>query len=374
MHSLPRTLRLSAALALVFGGGILGVSAAAADDGYFNVTYDDIGLSLTQMGGYGELVVSPQGFGSMSYGTCTINYTRDESGAIKEMAPVVQGNSAKCPEELRFSLAPGDDGFYKITFEAGGDLTGKTLDLFPVLRPMSDALRVATPAGFDILGLTIGQTRAEAEAILEAKGYKKVEDYTGITKYEGGFSKSSELWGKGEYVHDADRPTDEIALTYTPLPDAGGGEEKVELLARTWNIPAADNLSLAALKKSLNDKHGATTSGFESRFYDFSGALQPQAFQYVCSDKVHLQQVVSRYSFHGMSGDLALSPACGAKVDIMTTEDYDAPGRASLLKIILEKGDVAYEGFWQTWSKTEAEALKQRYELQANMSGAAPEL
>ncbi|MCB5408940.1 hypothetical protein [Pseudogemmobacter faecipullorum] len=368
MASVSGMFRLSAAFSLALA------SSALAEDGFYNVNYDNISFSLTQIGGYGELVVSPNGFGSMAYGSCTLNFTRDETGAIKEMAPVVQGNSAKCPETMTFKLGSGDKGLAKITFESGGDLAGETFDLFPVLLPISDALRPKTPAGFDILGITIGHTRAEAEAILTAKGYSKIDAYTNVTSYEAGHTKASELWGKGEYVHDASRPTDEISLAYSPVFADGSSEEKVELLARNWNIPAADNLALSALKKSLEEKHGQTASGFEARYSDHAGSLEPNAFQYVCSDSVHLQSVSSGYSFYGESAEVQLETACGAKVDIMTLEDYSAPGRASMLRISLHKGDIAYEGFWKSWSQAEEKALQQRYELQAGMNNAAPDL
>ena len=368
MASVSGILRLSAALSLALGG------SALAEDGFYNVNYSNIGLSLTQIGGYGELQVTPNGFGTMSYGTCTVNFTRDETGAVKEMTPVVQGSSAKCPETMTFQLGTGEKGMAKITFESGGDLAGETFDLFPVLLPVSDALRPVAPAGFDILGLTIGQTRAEAEDLLGARGYRKIDAYTNVAKYEAGHSKATELWGKGEYVHDASRPTDEISLSYSPVFADGSSEEKVEFLSRKWNIPAGDNLALSALKKSLEDKHGKTTSGFDDRFYDHAGNLAPGEFRYACSDSVHIQGVNSSYHFYGESGDVRLETACGAKVEVMTTEDYDAPGRASLLKISLHKGDIAYEGFWKTWSAAEEQALKQRYELQAGMNSAAPEL
>src|SRR5690606_6957156 len=125
--------------------------------------------------------------------------------------------------------------------------------------------------------------------------------------------------------------------------------EKAEYLGRFWRIDPKDNLSLANLKKSLEDKHGATTSGFDERHYDRSGVLQPKAFQPVCGKDVHLQDVRSYTQFTGTSAELTLKSACGSHVKIAHGEDYDAKGRASYLEVGLFKADVAYESFWATW-------------------------
>lgn len=367
--------RLFLTSTLVLGLPLLASGAAlAADDGFFNVSYRDIGFDLTQIGGYGELVVNAQGFKGLSYGTCTLNFTRDAEGKIQDKASVVQGSSATCPEELDFTLTPGKNGLYSLSFQSGGPLAGQSFDMFPVLVPMRDDLRITAPKGFDILGLTIGLTRTEIEAALTEKGYAPVEGYERKDDYQGGFSKAKSLWGKGKYQHDETKPADMIAISWTALIEGEPGEERAEYIGRNWRIPPGDNLSVANLRKSLDDKHGKTTSGFEDRLYDRTGALAPAAFQPVCPEDVHLQTVNSGYYFIGEGGDLQLAPACGSQLKVMVLEDYEVKGRASALIVGLMKGDVAYESFWTTWSRGEAEALKARYDQQTEMSESKPEL
>jgi hypothetical protein len=348
--------------------------ASANDDGFFNVSYNDIGFELTQIGGYGELIIKPQGFANMGYGSCTMNFTRGGDGALLEKAAVIQGSSAVCPEAVAFSVEPGAKGMYKIRFTEGGDLAGKDFDLFPVLRPMSDELKVAAPKGFDILGTTIGMSRAQIQSSLSADGYVLAENYSEKSEYTDGTVRVQELWGKGSEGPSYQGPDDSIAVTYTTVMAGHEDSAQVEALGRKWNIPASANLSVANLKKSLADKHGAVTSQFDGRFYNIAGELQPKAFQPVCSKEIHLQQVNTRLTFPGLGDEFSTSAGCGASVDILVIESYETKGLAGMMQVKLNKGDIAYGAFWDNWSKKEEAELKKRYDIQIGMNATAPKL
>jgi hypothetical protein len=357
-------------------GAILSTSviASANDDGFFNVNYNDIGFELTQIGGYGELVIKPDGFGKMSYGTCTVNFMRGADGAVAEKTGVIQGSSAKCPDSVAFNVEPGANGMYKIRFSEGGDLAGKDFDLFPVLRPMSDEFKVTAPKGFDILGTTIGMSPAEINSSLSADGYALVDGYTKKSEYTDGTVRVQELWGKGSEGPSYQGPDDSIAVTYSSVMAGQEDSAQVEALGRKWNIPASANLSAANLKKSLAEKHGVVTSQFDGRFYNTAGELQPAAFQAVCSKEVHLQSVTTQLSFPGSSEENSVNAGCGASVEILVIESYETKGLASMMQVKLNKGDVAYGAFWNSWSKKEEAELKKRYDIQIGMNATAPKL
>lgn len=358
----------------LIGSTALGSAAFANTDGLFNVNYNDISFELSQFGGYGELIVSPSGYGNMAFGTCTVNFTRDEAGNPKDYAPVVQGNSANCPDKIAFSIKPQDDGFYALTFTEGDQLKLKNFELFPLLLPMNDNIKVTAPQGFDILGMTIGQTRAEVEAILAEKGFTRNPGSSDKLNYTSGHSKAVDVWGRGVSDLDASQSADYISVTYTAILEGQEAEEKVEYLLRNWRINAADNLSKATLEKSLFDKHGKPKMDMSFIGYDHEGTFVPAAFQPVCRKDLHLQSVSSVYRLPAEVGEVSLNSSCGAFVKYMMLEDLDVAGRANFLKLELGKGDVAYESFWNVQSVAEEKALKERYELQANMTGAAPEL
>ncbi len=345
---------------------------AAEHDGFYNVSYQDIGFSLTQIGGFGELKIDVGGFGKMGYGTCLINFSRDDAGAIKDMAPIATVNSATCPEAVKFSIAPADKGMYKLTFTEGGPLAGESFDLFPVLQPMQERFKVTAPKGFDILGMTPGMTRAQLEAALTEKGFTKNNDWSETQEYTNGLKRSLDVWQKGKSDFSDSTPEDAVNVTYTT---AAEGEEDVALLiGRKWHIPKSANLSMTNLKKSLDDKHGATTSGFEKRIYNRAGELQPDAFQPACAEDMHLQSVSIRYRAIAESGNTELSASCGEVVEIMTIQSYDIAGAASQLNLTIAKGDLAYADFWKSWAPAELKGLEERYNLQANMTGATSNL
>lgn len=348
------------------------VGLAAEHDGFYNVSYKDIGFSLTQIDGFGELKIELQGFRDMAYGSCLVNFTRDETGAIKETAPVATINSAKCPETVSFSIAPAKKGLYKITFTEGGALKGENFDLYPVLQPMRETFAVTTPKGFDILGLMPGQSRTELEAALTKQGFTKDSRWSETEDYTDGRKRALDVWRKGTSDFSSDNPEDAINITYNAILE--GEAEKALLIGRNWHIPKSVNLSITNLKKSLDDKHGATTSGFEARYYDRNGTLVPNSFQPVCAEDLHLQSVEVRSRGIAKQEAIKTSPSCGASVNIMTIQSYDVAGAASQLNITLIKGDLAYEDFWNSWAPAEAKALEERYGQQANMTGATPNL
>lgn len=348
-------------------------ASAQAEDGYFNVSYNDVGITLTQVGGYGELIVAPSGMGDMGFGECIMNFSRDESGAVKEKAAVITKYSATCPESFNFTLAPGEGGLLKITFTEGGALAGNTLDLFPVLQPMRDEFKVTAPKGFDILGMTIGMTRAEIEAKLDAEGFAKHDGESNVREYTNGSKQAYEVWTKGSSELIEGKPEDVIGITFSSVA-ADAGPELVEALSREWDIPASAKLSVANLKKSLEEKHGPAGSIGDARFYDRKGEVKPEAYQPVCDESIHLQAVEIARQMPGKGLLDMVSAACGAKVEVTVMESYEVPGQASKLMVGLLKGDVAYEGFWNSWSAGEEKALAERYELNAGMVGEAPKL
>lgn len=366
-HSLSKSSALCAALLACSG------AAARAEDGYFNVSYNDLGITLTQVGGYGELIVAPNGMGDMGYGECVMNFSRDEAGGLKEKAAVVTKYSATCPESFAFSVAPGEGGLYKINFTEGGALAGQSFDLYPVLQPMRDAFKVTAPKGFDILGMTVGMTRDEMEGLLEAEGFAKSEGDSEVKEFTNGAKQAFEVWTKGASDLIDGRPEDVIGITYSAVSE-GAGPEVAEAVSREWDIPKSAKLSVANLKKSLEEKHGPSSSIGDARYYDRQGEPKPEAFQLVCDETMHLQSVEVARQMPGTGYLDTVSAACGAKVDIMVMESFDVPGQASKLLVALLKGDVVYEGFWNSWSAAEGKALAERFEMNASMVGEGPKL
>lgn len=368
-----RSMALTAAL--------LGTAAPALanTDGFHTVNgYRDsqgaLGFELTQIGEYGELTVDVQGFGGMSYGKCVMAFKRAADGTLAETAAVQQQSSASCPEALAFTSKPADKGMIELTFTEGGALKGNSYELFTVLRPYTDADAVTAPKGFDVLGMTIGEERAAIEAKLTAEGFAKLEGHSEVLSYRDGSTRAMEIWGKGTAERRDNRPEDAISITWTAKAEGRDTPEKVAFISREWNIPSSASLAIAVLDKSLADKHG--TGAMKGVIhYDRAGNPDPKAYGDVCDENIHLQGVSVPWSQFGMASQgEEMKIACGAAVRIYTNEDFQAPGRAGSMKVELRKGDVAYADFWQTWAPGEEQRLKEAYELQKGMTGAAPKL
>ena len=363
-----RLLSLTAGLtaALLSSSAVL-----AQEEGFFTVNYKDIGFDLTQLGGYGELVVRPEGFGSMGFGECVVNFSLDETGAVKERGPVLQRNSATCPKNIEWELRTGQDGMYKIKFFEGSNLTGAEFDLFPVLQPWQEEWATKMPEGYDILGIAPGETRADTEAKLAAEGYEISEADSNTRKFEGGHEQSYVVYGKGE--RDYTGYEDQIAITYSTKIAGSDAPERSILLARRWNIPASAKLSIATLMKSLSDKYGQGGEVNNAVFYDTAGKVVPNAWELSCDKGRYLQQVQHELLFANSNDFVSTRIGCGAAVKVYSSESFDNPGLASALHLTLASPDAAYQDFWQSWSVGEAAQLKERFELQAN-SAEAPKL
>lgn len=366
---------------MAFTAVLLGTAAPvlANTDGYHTVNgYSDqkgqLGFELTQIGEYGELTVDLQGFGGMAYGKCVMAFKRAADGSVAEAAPVQQQSSAECPAEIAFTAKPTDKGMLELTFSEGGALKGQSYELFTALRPYTEADAITAPQGFDVLGMTIGEERAAIEARLTAEGFAKLDGHSEVLSYRDGSTRAMEIWGKGTSERFGDRPEDAISITWTSKAVGRDTPEKVAFIARDWNIPSSANLAIAVLDKSLADKHG--TGAMKGVIhYDRAGAVAPGAYSDVCDESIHLQGVSLPWSQIGMGSEgEEMKIACGAAVRIYTNEDFEAPGRAGSMKVELRKGDVAYADFWQTWAPGEEQRLKEAYELQKGMTGAAPKL
>lgn len=364
-----RLLTLTAGLtaALLSSGAVM-----AQDDGFFNVNYNNIGFDLTQVGGYGELIVRPQGFGDLAYGECIVNFSRDESGAVKERLNVIQRQSANCPKELDWTLSPGEKGFYKITFTKGGALEGETFELFPVLQPLKPEWAAKTPEGYDILGIAPGATREEIEAKLEAEGYEFDEDLSEINKYEGGFTSQSAVYVKGKT--NSYTIEDQISVTYSAKAEGSDDAERSVVVARKWVIPAEAKISTAALQQSLQDKYGQGNKVEYSVFYDTEGKVVPGAYEMQCNPDVHQQSTPYPLNFSGSSDSVETRIGCGAVLKSMTSESFDTAGLANLLMLTLVSHEVGHESFWNVWSHGKAAELQERFEVQAGMGSEAPKL
>lgn len=368
-------LRTTALSAVLLGSAS---QAFANTDGFHTVNgYRDaqgqVGFELTQIGGYGELIVDVQGFGGMAFGKCVLAFKRAADGSIEDATPVQQQSAASCPSEIAFTSKPGENGMLSVTFTEGGPLKGNTYDLFTVLRPFTEADAVTAPKGFDILGMTIGEERPAIEAKLTAEGFARLEGHSDTLSYRDGSTRALEIWGKGTAAV-GNKPEDYLYITWTSKLEGDQEPEKVAFLGREWSVPASANLAIAVLDKSLAEKHGQGAMKGHI-YYDRTGTADPKAYGDVCDEKIHLQGVSVPYGSIGMRSDgETLKIACGASVIIYTGEDFQAPGRASLMKVELRKGDVAYADFWKTWSPAEAKRLQEAYELQKGMTGAAPKL
>lgn len=322
------------------------------DDGLYTITYNRLAFTLTQIGLYGELVITSAGYGDMRFGSCRYVYRRDSEGMMVEHSPPRARGTARCPPQIAFVLTPSEMGFYEISFSKGSYLMGQSYKLSPKIQRMKADFETGTPEGFDILGLAPAMSRIQVEERLKELGFSPHADWHRLDEVPQLYRQRIEVWGKGKRQDGT--PEDAIGLAYSAT-FAGQEEELLLHISRQWHPDPMDSLSAAALRQSLEAKYGAPAKASDNRYFDRAGIWQPVGP--ICAREIQLQEQAQKVLQIGERGEVISTPACGAEVRITIQEGK----LVDRLDLSLLKPDLLYADFWHKWSLLHALALESDY-------------
>ncbi|MEL6575486.1 MAG: hypothetical protein AAFQ81_06295 [Pseudomonadota bacterium] len=265
------------ATALVAGGLALGVVPAGASpltDGLWQgETEGDrakVKVRASIVSGLGELTLEASG--RTFKGTLRCRYLLTlEDDQITETLRRENLSSADCPNDLDPALADAGSGTLALSF-AGEDMPAlEPAKLFRRIGPVPPLRRAILPEGLDVLGASLGATRAAVEAILiDERGYAPQDDRLRRVEDEGYVAEIVHYGRKPEF-EDANVADDLVVIAYEGAADAAGAalpEARAVSIRRRWVTHPEAGITLEALSSAVDAKYGA---GEITRFYDRMG-------------------------------------------------------------------------------------------------------
>ncbi|MEM9765912.1 MAG: hypothetical protein AAF968_26040 [Pseudomonadota bacterium] len=235
--------RSAFAMALLAGALALGVAPAAASpltDGLWQgETEGDrakVKVRAAIVGALGELTLEASG--QTFKGTVRCRYLLTlEDDQITEALRRENLSSAECPNDLEPSLADAGSGTLALTL-AGDDMPAlEPAKLFRRIGPVPPLRRAILPEGLDVLGVPIGATRAEVEAILiDERGYAPQADRLRKVEDEG-YVAEIVHYGRKPDFEDANVADDLVVIAYESAADAAGAalpEARAVSIRRRW--------------------------------------------------------------------------------------------------------------------------------------------
>lgn len=125
-----------------------------------------------------------------------------------------------------------------------------------MLRPPLPADAYAPIENLDILGLTLEMELSEAAAILEERGFARIENRD--IAYEN-FTAPARLWGR--FPAEDGKLLDRVLINYTLEGDGITGEPLATRIERQRDFTQADGMTQNAVIGSLEEKYGPLMSG-----------------------------------------------------------------------------------------------------------------
>ena len=222
-----------------------------------------------------QVIVNFNGWKGIGFGQCVYYGRLDGSGAASLL--LSEGKSANtweavCTKSSAARLKRLSLDKIEFTMDGIAGLAPGAIELSEALRALAPEEMPVLPEGADILGLTIGMDRADAEAILNERGY--AEDAR-QTRGMQGASWSAAFVTYAKPPVDGQRSSDAVTLSYTAVPEDGSNmpPERVMALQRNVEVDVSEGLQPEVIRKALSDKYGPVEGDGGPRYFDRSGQM-----------------------------------------------------------------------------------------------------
>jgi len=171
-------------------------------------------------------------------------------------------SSDDCVRRGQVSLTRDSLDHIKVSLEGLEEVPD--LLLHEVDRPLGHWERATLPDNFDILGVSLGMTRAEIEKnLIEGRGFLVVSQNSNFRLH-----KTNWIAETVTYRRSAENgPEDEVIVAYsTRYHDEPKEQDHAIVVRREANLRRDSNLTLDVLRQALTRKYGAPTEGDNRRY------------------------------------------------------------------------------------------------------------
>lgn len=329
-----------------------------------------IELNLTRIAAFGQLDISFQKWAPLDgYLECQYVFQIDGLEAAKALLNGSYRDAAECPSD--FSIALLRTGPNTLTMAFDGAAFLDEAEMNASLRPFRSVDAAVDVAGLDILGLSPGMPRDAVEAALDAAGYELDRQNIGGTRGRG-WKAEALIATRRDASPEA---PDFVGVQFTPVFEGENTPQRLELVTRSWEIPATDQLSEVTLRKALTDKYGPALDGRDDWFYGRDGkvlttfAERKEACVQISLQSIPLQIAIPKWSDDRLNVDLGCGPVIQSRI-----RSDSRSARAEKLILVLYGPDVTWDSFWQIWSRDELQRIEALHGGVASATGTAPKL
>lgn len=329
-----------------------------------------IELNLTRIAAFGQLDINFQKWAPLEgFIQCQYVFQIDGLQAAKALLNGSYRDAAECPSD--FSIALLRTGPNTLTMAFDGAAFLDEAEMNASLRPFRSVDAAVDVAGLDILGLSPGMPRDAVEAALDAAGYELDRQNIGGTRGRG-WTAEALIATRRDASPEA---PDFVGVQFTPVFEGENTPQRLELVTRSWEIPATDQLSEVTLRKALTDKYGPALDGRDDWFYGRDGkvlttfAERKEACVQISLQSIPLTIAIPKWSDDRFQVDLGCGPVIQSRI-----RSDSRSARAEKLILVLYGPDVTWDSFWQIWSRDELQRIEALHGGVASATGTAPKL
>lgn len=345
------------------------ISTAQASDfqGYWSSAYGGngkINFELTVINDLATFKYDTQGWGDLGYDTCQYVFKLQGNSPVEVKRNTAYGS--QCLPSLNLTLSRSDSD--KLIAKVNPEFGIEDLELWGVLRPITDADKRKEIPNQDILGIKFGMTLDQIDDLMKDQDYSRYDRDFKTWDYNG-YSAESYAWGKEPNEYNT--PQNLVYVTFTSKKEWQPDLTPVAAtIGRDWSIPDSAQLLGATLMSSLEAKYGPSSSaGFGNRLYGRDGKLINSLS---CPDFT-VQDIPYTYTGESTSGEVTAEMGCGVKMEVFTYID-SSTGRAGSLKMRMTDSDLIWADFWDNWSHGQIEDMEVLYNGLFNSTGKGPTL
>lgn len=229
------------------------------------------------------------------------------------------GTRPDCPRNATLQANRSSLGSITVTIDGFATIPPtQSFELNEVIRPIDPSEYAMMNPNFDILGVTLGQTRAEIEAnLIGGRGY--------LHDFERDRTFQTALWTAQDVTYRKGEPgetLDQIIVSYAAeTADADEMQSQAVIVHRAVEYGGAEQLLGDTLRGALDRKYGPSvdSANDNSRFYDRQGQNIPRRGDSAIFCEPGTRQDVQ---YQNGRGNGRLASHCGTSLEVAIRDDF----------------------------------------------------
>lgn len=305
------------------------------------------------------------------YGKCIFYGRVNDAGTADLILNTGAGGTRPdCPRNTTLQAERTSPGTVTATITGFSTIPpSQSFELNEVIRPIDPSEYAAMNPSFDILGATLGQTRAEIEAnLISERGY--LHDFKEDQTFQTALWTATDVtYRKGDRSSSLDR----IVVSYSAeTADADPMQAEAVMVHRAVEFGEGEQLLGDTLRGALDRKYGPSLEGANdnARMYDRQGQNIPRRGDTAIFCEPGTRQVVQYQNSRGQGN---LQSHCGTILEVAIRDDFQT-GLVRQYYLTLQGVDWLNNDFWDRLAFQRREEFSKFLAAVEGASNEGPEL